>query len=75
MDNDFVVDDVECDGDLEDSEFYDSDYDLVEDDKLYDTYVDKDVEWGRISGSGNGVEKEKSTVMDDSVIMHHLMNW
>ncbi|CAK9182417.1 unnamed protein product [Ilex paraguariensis] len=38
------------------SELYNSEYDLDEDDKLYEINVDKDVEWAGVGDKGKGVK-------------------
>ncbi|CAK9147528.1 unnamed protein product, partial [Ilex paraguariensis] len=42
------------------SDFHDSEYDVEEDEKMFETYVDMDVEWASVPNIGKGVEKEKS---------------
>ncbi|CAK9187989.1 unnamed protein product [Ilex paraguariensis] len=38
------------------SDFYDNEYDLDEDDRLYKTNMDKDVEWAGVGDKGKGVK-------------------
>ncbi|CAK9149357.1 unnamed protein product [Ilex paraguariensis] len=42
------------------SKFYDSEYDLDEDDRLYETNVDKDVEWVGVGDKGKDVKDDTS---------------
>ncbi|CAK9135376.1 unnamed protein product [Ilex paraguariensis] len=50
------------------SEFYKIEYDLDEDDRLYETNVDKDVEWVGVGDKGKGVKDDSDELssFDDS---------